>query len=222
MRVKDQKNGIRIIKCLLKKRIRFWREQNRDKLNARKSERLKNDPDWAKQYRDKVNVRARERYKSETSSSKRWHNEHPENVKKARDKYRENNPIRSRQWDRENKERKKETEKLWGINNPDKLSIVRARGKSKRRSIDKEVENTLTAQEWCIILKNQDNKCNYPGCGRIFTKENKPTKDHIVPLNPRDGSKGKGLTFENTQAVCRGCNSKKSNIKHPSLIQSWF
>ena len=85
----------------------------------------------------------------------------------------------------------------------------------KRRSRITATPCTLTHAQWRKIVASQENECNM--CGRKFTKDLPPTKDHILPL-----TKGYGLTFENTQALCKPCNSKKYNNIDYNLIQSWI
>ena len=84
----------------------------------------------------------------------------------------------------------------------------------RRRMRSKQTEATLTAPQWQKILEMQRTRCNL--CGRRFTKKLPPTTDHIIPL-----SKGGGLTFENAQALCRSCNSRKNCHLDMQLIQSW-
>jgi len=84
----------------------------------------------------------------------------------------------------------------------------------------KETECTLTSEQWDTILKWQNYTCaGFPhgSCNKQFTLENQPTRDHIIPL-----SAGGGITFENVQALCRSCNTKKHTKKDKSLIVSWL
>jgi transposase-like protein len=91
---------------------------------------------------------------------------------------------------------------------------VAAKRNHKRRANGLNVENTLTLLEWETILKNQKYKC--AKCGKPFNKTRKPTKDHIVPLSQRVG-----LTFENTQALCRSCNCSKNDKLDNGKITTW-
>lgn len=89
-----------------------------------------------------------------------------------------------------------------------------AKYRHKRRAFQHNLPNTLTLEQWNKILANQNNKCAI--CGKRFCKLMPPTKDHIIPV-----SKGGGLTFENVQALCQSCNSKKHDTLDHSLIVSW-
>jgi len=63
---------------------------------------------------------------------------------------------------------------------------------------------TLTERQWNKILTMQNNKCAI--CGQEFSNDLPPVKDHILPY-----SKGGNLTYGNTQALCKSCNSRKKN-----------
>jgi 5-methylcytosine-specific restriction endonuclease McrA len=78
---------------------------------------------------------------------------------------------------------------------------VKARTRYKRKNIA--TENSLTLQEWAWILETQGNRCIK--CGTDFAST-APTRDHVVPL-----TNGGGLTLQNFQALCRGCNASKGN-----------
>jgi hypothetical protein len=97
--------------------------------------------------------------------------------------------------------------------NTPKGRMARHRSIHKRR--DRQLPVTLTLEQWNKIIKDQENECNLCRC--LFTADNPPTQDHILPL-----AKGYGLTFENTQALCHACNSNKRDLLLPNFIQSWL
>lgn len=81
----------------------------------------------------------------------------------------------------------------------------------RRRFASLFLKNTLTLKQWEKILEMQRYIC--PDCKREFYKKLPPTRDHIIPLTRRKRLNPwcPGLTFGNTQALCRSCNSKKHN-----------
>lgn len=92
---------------------------------------------------------------------------------------------------------------------------ARNRSHHKRRAQQRATEDALTTNQWIKILDMQVNRCNV--CGKSFTIKRLPTTDHIIPL-----SRGGGLTFENVQALCQSCNSKKNAKLDPQFIQTWL
>jgi 5-methylcytosine-specific restriction endonuclease McrA len=74
------------------------------------------------------------------------------------------------------------------------------------KEVRKKLINTLTYSEWIEIIQKQDYKC--ADCHRLFSDKLKPTKDHIHPASKTENG-GVGLTKENTQALCKSCNSRK-------------
>lgn len=90
-------------------------------------------------------------------------------------------------------------------------SKARARHKRKNPHVD----NTLTYKEWEWVLTAQNNLCIK--CGRAFEESFPPTRDHVVPIT-RDG----GLTLENCQAMCRGCNASKGKKSTDYRTAEWW
>lgn len=71
-------------------------------------------------------------------------------------------------------------------------------------------ESELTEKDWDFAVKYFGGKCCY--CGGYMDK---PTKDHIKPLND-----GGGLTRDNVIPCCQGCNSSKKDNEMVSWYQS--
>jgi len=82
--------------------------------------------------------------------------------------------------------------------------VLESRHRHNRATLMKKTDCTLTLKQWNKILDMQQNKCAVCQCE--FSKQQEPTKDHIIPL-----TLGGGLTFGNVQALCRSCNSRKNN-----------
>ena len=128
--------------------------------------------------------------------------------KKYKDAHREN--VRKKDIEYRNSDHGKQKTKEWTQSFRGKTLIKIAQ--HKRRDMAEMVDNSLTAEQWKIILENQNNKCNLCGCK--FTKKNVPEQDHIIPL-----SRGGGLNFENTQALCNSCNSRKhANLDKGNIL----
>lgn len=93
--------------------------------------------------------------------------------------------------------------------------LVAAKIRHNRQSRNGRVKCSLTLEQWNKIIIMQNARC--ATCGVGFSGECKPTKDHIIPL-----SKGGGLTFENVQALCKSCNSRKNDKVDYSKITTWI
>ena len=123
---------------------------------------------------------------------------------------------RARDFARRNPEKTRERYRLYSALNKEKQAKRYAsyysrnrhalilKSHQRRREYDPSLD-TLTGEEWKQILRDQGGACL--GCGGKFNSKFIPTRDHhIIPF-----SKGGYLTKENTAALCRPCNSRKSN-----------
>ena len=144
-----------------------------------------------KQDRDNNPEKERERHR-------KYYKEHSESRKEKSKEWRKNNPGYIKEWRKNNPEYAKQWQKT------DKGKANKQRSKTKRRAIEKEIINTLTAKEWIDILKEYKFRCAY--CGKEFTLFDRETRDHVIPI-----SKGGDNTKENIVPACQSCNSKKSN-----------
>lgn len=82
------------------------------------------------------------------------------------------------------------------------------------RLYGRKIEHTLTIDEWKSILEGQCNRCAI--CNVDFDFMITPEKDCIIPM-----SKGGALTFDNTQALCKHCNSVKRTKIYSGLGNRW-
>lgn len=143
----------------------------------------------------------------EQAEYKAWYTANAERVKEKTRNWHKNNyhKVRSQRLANAKIWRKTNGKKWYEYykNTPNgRFSIQK--GLQNRRARIKSTKNTLTKEEWFEILESQDYTCLR--CHRKFSDDLKPTMDHIVPV-----SKGGGLTKENTQALCRFCNSSKQD-----------
>lgn len=104
----------------------------------------------------------------------------------------------------------------WRRDNPDKVKMYyrkkRDSGKTSqynhsRKARLKQLENTLTLEEWNSTLQEFGYSCAY------CANKNDLTKDHILPV-----SKGGGYTKRNIIPACPSCNYSKRD----SEIYQWF
>ena len=146
--------------------------------------------------------------------SKKYRKEHKENYKQYDKKYHIDHSENRKQYRQEHK-----TEiNIYYLDNAETLKkymkqyrqtpegkATNQRSGTKRRASEREMINTLTAQEWKNILEEYDYRCAYCGCK--FTIFNRETKDHVLPI-----SKGGDNIKGNVVPACRSCNSKKHDL----------
>lgn len=97
------------------------------------------------------------------------------------------------------KERYREHERKYYRSEAGKEARLRKVHNRRARKAQAENTLTLTLQE---LVKLQNGKCYY--CHQKFTKNIKPSLDHIVPIKL-----GGGNTNDNVVAACKSCNSSK-------------
>ena len=88
----------------------------------------------------------------------------------------------------------------------------------KKRKRENAIRNTkrtdrLTNEAFERIIQAQNNRCLK--CGKEFSEEERPTRDHVIPL-----SKGGKDTKENVCALCHRCNAHKADNLDYDLIVS--
>ncbi len=77
----------------------------------------------------------------------------------------------------------------------------RNNAENKRRAIKHSCETFLTTSQ-VRQLRSSAKRCFY--CSARFTKENRPTIDHVIPLN-----RGGAHSRENVVVACKKCNCSK-------------
>jgi 5-methylcytosine-specific restriction endonuclease McrA len=196
---KSQKSGH---KARCKSCLKLGRLENREEISKRNAKYRFNNKEkiskQAKKYRlknkRKIAEQRAEHYKRNKKRLLQKQTLYYENNREDRLKFQEN-------YRKNNREE---------INAKRKIYDQTAQGKAlyakkhhKRRHLEKQSEASLTDGQWSAILGLQQYQCAC--CGEFFDRVD-PTRDHIIPV-----TKGGGLTFLNTQALCRSCNSRKNN-----------
>lgn len=89
------------------------------------------------------------------------------------------------------------------------LELARKKGLEKARIYGpvrrarKAIVNTFTRDDWQTLMASAK-RCHW--CKKRFSKNNRPTHDHVIPL-----SRGGGNTLENSVCACLVCNTRKGN-----------
>jgi hypothetical protein len=156
--------------------------------------------------------------------SKKYIQENKQKVVEYQKQYRKNNREKlneySKNWYYENHDDAMKIYKKYRIKNKEKINRYikeyrkTKRGKElhrinqqKRRSKKRELESSLTLEEWKDTLNywtDKENNIHCAYCGKIINNEQH--QEHIIPL-----SKGGGYTKNNIIPSCKECNFSKSN-----------
>jgi len=185
-------------KTKIVKKILEYREKNKEKL-------LKYESEYRRTHKEDRAIYSRE-----------YHNSHKEERLKKNHEFYNNHKEKCNKNAREYYNSHKEERKI-AIHKYSKTpngKLATRRKKHKRRTHEENTETTLTSDQWDKIIFMQNNRCNI--CHKKFTKKRIPTIDHIIPV-----SLGGGLTFENIQALCSSCNSRKQAKLDLQFIQTW-
>ena len=184
-----------------------WAKKNPDKVLAK-----------AKRYREKNRELCRQRVAKYQEKNRelciqrvaKYREEHLEELK-----IKDNERVKENWKDPEWREKIREKKRLAYQNNPEhrakRLEANRRwrnspKGKHYHRAYESDYPRTdryrISYEDWINILDNQSNKCVI--CQIEFSEIIKPQRDHIYPF-----ILGGRLTKENTQALCKSCNSRK-------------
>lgn len=166
------------------------------------------DPEWIKRRNERERARKLDRYHTDEKfrqkhlqyKVKRWKDD-PAFRQSQRESARARNKVRYAN-DAAYRERCLEHSRRWA--NSERGRALTSLKKARRRSAIRNapLADTLNAADWWFILDCQDDCC--ASCRRPFSESLPPARDHITPV-----VLGGRLTFENTQALCRSCNSSK-------------
>jgi len=132
-----------------------------------------------------------------------YHQENKEYYKQYRQENKEIIAERMKQYQQDNKERIAEKDKRYYQENPEKRALYKQRREARKRQLD----STLTFEQWEQIKQDFNHECAY--CG----KENKLEQEHFLPL-----SKGGEYTHNNIVPACRSCNGSKGD----KLFHEWY
>ena len=185
-------------KVCRKEYLAEWRQQNKEKIKEYNAQYFLENKEKIKKYKAKYKAK----YKQQ---NKEYRKKNKEKIKEYQAEYFLENKEKIKEYQAEyfleNKKEIKEYQKNYLQTERGKAKIARAN--HKRRELEKKAEISLTHEQWSAILGLQQYKCAC--CGQYFDSV-APERDHVIPL-----TRGGGLTFLNTQALCRSCNSKKNN-----------
>lgn len=180
-----------------------WNQKHKEICNERYKQWAFTHPDKIKEYRKKHYQNHKKQILEE---NKQWCQDHKEHRKDYCKQYhldhkKERNEY-GEQWRLINREKICKRQKQYLQTKAGKAN--NQRGHSKRKAREKNIINTLTAEEWIDILKKYKFRCAY--CGKEFTLFDRETRDHVIPI-----SKGGDNIKENIVPACKSCNSKKKN-----------
>lgn len=166
------------------KRAKIYRDKNKDKIKEINKiwykKTIQKDPTY---YIRRVKIWASNNKDKVREQSKRKYKKDPQK-----------SIARARAWEKNNPEKFRETRRIWNKNNPDKgRRDARNRRARKKNSIGK-----IEKGDWNKILDLYEHKCLCCGSTEDLTL------DHVIPLVC-----GGSNTIENSQPLCRSCNSKK-------------
>lgn len=173
---------------------------------------------------DRISRRVKERRLANLEQSRARTREWYHQNKDKRAIYLENNKGRIESYLKENKEKIKQRDKEYKERhkehiveyrkwyNATKKEVIRARRSTpqgleksrkycqKRRSLKRQLEATLTPEQWEACVTHFESKCAY--CGRARKLE----QDHFLPI-----SKGGEYSVNNIVPSCTTCNRQKHN-----------
>ena len=198
---RDSKDGL---KTDCKSCQALYRENNKERYaeyhkryqQVNKESILERTKQYHKENKEHKNEYNKQYYKDNKESfaeqSKQYQQENKERLAEYNKQYRKNN-----------KELLAEYKKQYSQENPEKCVIYKQRREARKRQLD----STLTFEQWENIKQDFNHKCAY--CG----KEDKLQQEHLLPL-----SKGGEYTHNNIIPACGSCNSGKGN----KLFHEWY
>ena len=184
----------------IKARSKAWKEANPERARETRRQYVQERKEEIAEKRREYYVAHRDR---ENGQSLKWKKENPEKAKEHGRRYAQKHQGErvgyNRQYYKDNCEERKAKIREWQKKNPEKFKAYLRTRKARIRGAE---VCDFTAEQWDEILAKSDYRCAY--CGRRFSKECRPTQDHVIPL-----SKGGHHTASNIVPACLSCNCRK-------------
>ena len=197
LKCKTSKCGLR---SACKTCVALYRQENKERI----ADRGKRYYQENKEHIAKQKKRYRQENKEYIAEYRKENKEYiADRVAKYHQKNKDYISKQKKQYRKENKERIVEYGKRYCQENPEKCAIYSQRRRARKRQLD----STLTFEQWENIKEDFNHKCAY--CG----KEDKLAQEHFLPL-----SKGGEYTHNNIIPACKSCNSSK----HDKLFHEWY
>ncbi len=189
-----------------------WRDKNKEQINIKAVEYRKNNLEEVRK-KNREYGRLKE-YEKARGYHKKWYQKNKEAVRvKSKETYDKNimNPVwkqkellRCRLKYKKFKEKYKESRKKYYKTQNGRMNM--RKHVWDRRAREKEVVHLFTKEQWIDKLKKTKGICK--SCMKNVG-ENNLTLDHINPLSK--AKKEEIYTIDDIDAICKSCNSKKSN-----------
>jgi 5-methylcytosine-specific restriction endonuclease McrA len=152
--------------------------------------------DCRKEYREQNKEKAKDFYEANKDKIKDYYKQNKDRLLQAQKDFYEANKDKIKEYQKEYQKEYRQTERG---------KLVYKLKSQKRRTLKRELPNTLTKEEWLETLKHFNHSC--ANCG---SNESPIHIDHFVPLSSGE----KGTTVTNCIPLCSRCNCSKG-AKHP-------
>lgn len=184
-------------KKAISERQKLYRKNNHEQIKEREKRYKEKNKEQIKKYLIIYNQQNKERI---YEFNKEYFNKNKEKYKIYSKQYREKHKEELKKYQlayvQKNKEKLKKKSSIYAQNNKEKLNLLW----QKRNALKKQLEATLTVEQWEQIKKDFDYKCCY--CGRELQLH----QEHFLAL-----SKFGEYTHNNIIPACKSCNSSKNN-----------
>lgn len=176
---------------------------NKEEIKERKKQYNIDNQDKVKEQKKQYRIANIDQVKA--GEKKHYYNNRGKILKRAK-KYNEKNKDKIKKYRDVNKDKIKLQKQIYGQNN----RADSRRRTQQRRARQKQLETTLTEEEWQKILDDHFHCCHY--CGR---KSDSLQQEHKIPV-----SKGGGYTAQNIVPACKKCNNEKYNKNYKKFAKN--